>query len=344
VARHEAFRSPASTLRSTTSDASPISSPQTIVTARVVATAAPPIAISASLGIQVGSIDRRAPTIAQASTRPVAPPAKAISNDSVSSSRASRPRPAPRAARTDSSSCRALARATTRFAVLLMAIRRISPVAPSRTISVGRTGATNASIRKTATGSDGWPIASSSCWACASVVPSLRWPSRDGNAAPSNRGPSLQAAMPSTVANRGPDTGSATPTTVWRASPRRIVRPSTSGSAPKRLVQVWCASTTTGAASGRKSPSCSSRPSAGHIPTRSVKPAVARRTRNHRSRSPSSGTVCPLDAAIASNVDDDAFQSSKSGTAAGSRPPMTRFEDMRTRRAASGYGQRSSTL
>jgi hypothetical protein len=46
------------------SDASPIRSPQTIVTATVTITAALPIAISVSLGIQTGSIDSRAPTIA----------------------------------------------------------------------------------------------------------------------------------------------------------------------------------------------------------------------------------------------------------------------------------------
>ena len=102
---------------------------------------------SATRGRSAGSQALNAVMPEKARATPSAPPASPSTSASVTSCRASRPRPAPSAVRTASSRDLAVARTSIRFATFTQAIRNTSETAPSRTESAVRTPDTRLSAR-----------------------------------------------------------------------------------------------------------------------------------------------------------------------------------------------------
>ena len=80
-----------------------------------------------------GLSPKRNRTPAKVTSNPAAPPAPARAKPSVRSCRASRAGPAPNAARTANSRCRAMLRARNRFATLTHAMSNTNPAAPINT-------------------------------------------------------------------------------------------------------------------------------------------------------------------------------------------------------------------
>ena len=146
---------------------------------------------SSSTGPSAGSPPGAAATSATMAQRarriPHTPPMAASTRFSVSSCRTSRPRPAPSAARSDSSRRREVERASCRLAMLAQAMSRISATKPSRMSSVGRvfptrysrSGTTDAPTPALVAGNSAASaraMAERSACACARVAPGLSMP------------------------------------------------------------------------------------------------------------------------------------------------------------------------
>ena len=113
------------------------------------ASTTPSRATSARPGTFRGTRDGAARTIPAATATPAAPPAAPRSTLSVSSCRATRPRPAPSAPRMASSRRRAMPRARSRPVTLAQAISSTSPVAAPTIASASRKGRARSSRRRT---------------------------------------------------------------------------------------------------------------------------------------------------------------------------------------------------
>jgi hypothetical protein len=134
-----------STRAASTAGASPKTTPQKSPRATVTPATIGSIRASTKLRSSIAPERARRPVAHQARSSPRAQPRSESSTLSARSCRTRRPRPAPRAERTDISFCRPAARARSRFATLVQAISSTNAAAPSATRSCGRRSPNQAS-------------------------------------------------------------------------------------------------------------------------------------------------------------------------------------------------------
>ncbi len=311
-------------------------------------------------GMSAGSAATRARVPQYARPSPATPPTEPRTADSVSSCLMRRARPAPSAARTASSSCRAVALASSRLATLAHATSSTRPTAPNRTNSGQRTSPSSRSASDAALNVCVAFVSGNAC--CRSEPSRARSSSiavtpRPGRTTPmtarySARRPVAVAALKvssySSGAYTSTDDGSATPgastpTTVCGRPATVTMRPSTSGSPPNVRCQKPWASTTTPERPGRCSSVANPRPRPTGMPSMSKSPSLTLAPRTSRgSPAPSSVKTPVAYASTASKVRLPSRTVMKSGAESAVYAVPSGYSVLTTcRRSASRYGSGS---